>query len=94
MDENNCICCGRIIPEGRHICLLCERQNEMQTFGGRPKTNADKIRGMTDEELAELVSMKVCRILRPSGEESCPKGFYFGKCDECVVAWLKQEAKQ
>ena len=54
-------------------------------------TNGDRIRQMTDEELAEFVSMKVCRILRPSGEEYCPKGFYFGKCDKCVVAWLKQE---
>lgn len=27
-----CIKCGVIIPEGRHICLTCEGQNEMQTF--------------------------------------------------------------
>ena len=24
--------CGRIIPENKHICLTCERQNDMQTF--------------------------------------------------------------
>lgn len=30
--ENRCIKCGAIIPEGRHICLTCEGQNEMQTF--------------------------------------------------------------
>lgn len=27
-----CMKCGAIIPEGRHICLTCEGQNEMQTF--------------------------------------------------------------
>lgn len=32
MPDNTCMLCGRIIPEGRHICLSCEGQNEMQTF--------------------------------------------------------------
>lgn len=32
MPDNICMLCGRIIPEGRHICLSCEGQNEMQTF--------------------------------------------------------------
>ena len=54
-------------------------------------TNADKIRSMTDEELAEMVSMKVCRIVKPDGKD-CTNGFYFGKCDKCVLKWLKQEA--
>lgn len=33
-NDNRCIVCGAIIPEGRHICLTCERTNEMQTFKG------------------------------------------------------------
>ena len=32
MCDNTCICCGRIIPEGRHICLACEHENEVQIF--------------------------------------------------------------
>lgn len=45
MSDNKCIVCGAIIPEGRHICLTCERSNEMQTFKGLTtpesvKTNA------------------------------------------------------
>lgn len=24
-DDNRCICCGRIIPEGREVCPACER---------------------------------------------------------------------
>lgn len=24
MNEDRCICCGEIIPEGRQICLNCE----------------------------------------------------------------------
>lgn len=59
----------------------------------QPKTNGDKIRAMTDEELAEMVSMKVCRIVKPDGSD-CPKGFYFGRCDKCVLNWLKQEVSE
>ena len=55
-------------------------------------TNGDKIRAMTDEELAKMVSNHVCRIVKPDGKD-CPKGFYFGKCDKCVIAWLKQEVQ-
>nr|DAT78478.1 MAG TPA: zinc binding protein [Bacteriophage sp.]DAV81154.1 MAG TPA: zinc binding protein [Caudoviricetes sp.] len=24
--ENTCICCGAVIPEGRQVCPICERQ--------------------------------------------------------------------
>lgn len=56
-------------------------------------TNGDRIRQMTDEELAKIVDMRVCRIVKPDGK-SCPKGFYFGKCDKCVLKCLKQEVKE
>lgn len=56
-------------------------------------TNGDRIRQMTDAELAEMVDMRVCRIVKPDGK-GCPKGFYFGKCDKCVLKWLKQEVKE
>lgn len=36
-NENRCIVCNAIIPEGRHICLTCERGNDMQTFTPRPR---------------------------------------------------------
>ena len=25
MNENRCVCCGEIIPEGRQVCLHCEK---------------------------------------------------------------------
>jgi predicted amidophosphoribosyltransferase len=25
-EETTCICCGQPIPEGRQICLICERE--------------------------------------------------------------------
>lgn len=30
--DNICVCCGKIIPEGRHVCLRCGSYDDMQTF--------------------------------------------------------------
>ena len=31
MQDNRCICCGRVIPDG-HICLSCGDYDDMQRF--------------------------------------------------------------
>ena len=52
----------------------------------RKETNADRIRTMTDEELAKTLS----------GEEIypwCAKPCEYDNCTDCVLAWLKQEAE-
>ena len=25
-DDNRCVCCGAVIPEGRMVCPICERE--------------------------------------------------------------------
>ena len=53
-------------------------------------TNADKIRGMTDEQLAEFLDRLIespCRFCRYGDGNSCD-----GSCDEATIDWLKQEA--
>ena len=52
-----------------------------------PKTNAEKIRAMTDEELAKLLS----------GEDVypwCAEDCKFDKCYDCVMDWLKKVVKE
>lgn len=56
MPDNTCISCGRMIPEGRQICLHCGEYDDMQDFGGLPRTNGDRIRSMTDGELAQWIA--------------------------------------
>ena len=79
--ENTCMMCGRIIPEGRHICLLCERGDDMQTFRPRrEKTNGDRLREMSDEELALLIKQITDRCWNPdTGCRNCPL-CYNGVC--------------
>lgn len=52
----------------------------------KQQTNADRIRGMSDEELAEFMD-NGCDVIAPS--ENCTKAFY--ECKKCWLDWLKQE---
>lgn len=58
-----------------------------RTGVGRNMTNADKIRQMTDEDLAEYI-----RVFFP---EVCPPGNCPGEdyCYKCWLDWLKQEVR-
>lgn len=54
------------------------------------KTNADRIRAMTDEELCEFLSQyKFCDIC----EEGCSDCTYHGDCDKRLLDWLQQPAE-
>ena len=32
MSEERCVCCGEIIPEGRHVCVRCEAGSDDECF--------------------------------------------------------------
>lgn len=54
----------------------------------KPKTNGDRIRAMTDEELAKLLSTGtfICEGLKDICEN-------MPGCDECRLTWLKAPAE-
>lgn len=61
----------------------------------KPRTNADRIRAMTDEELAVQIAWPY--LASPpwcSEHTTCP---YISEdptpCDKCALDWLKQEAE-
>ena len=55
MQDNTCVCCGKIIPEGRQICLHCGDYDDMQTFKPRIRTHGDQIRAMSNSDLANMI---------------------------------------
>ena len=62
----------------------------------KPMTNADRIRSMTDEELAVVIAWPY--LASPpwcSEHTTCP---YINEdptpCDNCALDWLKQEADE
>ena len=60
----------------------------MKSMAKKPQTNADRIRSMTDEELAEAL-FGCC--IEHMGVEEC---FHPAKaCKSCVLDWLKAESE-
>ena len=52
-------------------------------------TNADKIRAMSDEELATVVTDYACGHV-PSTPGPCDRP----TCEPCVLRWLREECKE
>jgi RNA polymerase subunit RPABC4/transcription elongation factor Spt4 len=89
--SKRCINCGRLIPEDELICLSCGSENEMQTFSPRIITNADRIRAMTDEQIADAITADAfCG--KVTGEIATVSDCGDRKCAECALQWLKKEA--
>lgn len=61
--HSRCMVCGKETADGRHICISCERENEMQTFKTEKpqiKTNGDRVRSMTNAELVKIIPQLGC----------------------------------
>ena len=57
----------------------------------KPMTNADRIRTMSDEELATFLDNVSIRCPRPSITEDCSMP---GGCKMCALKWLQQPAEE
>jgi hypothetical protein len=69
--------------------------NLMEAVEIKPQTNADRIRNMTDEELAEFLvytqsTIKNCMI----GVEDCKHENTDKDCKDCFLEWLQAEVKE
>lgn len=78
-----CVCCGRVIPENSHYCVICGM--------GIPKKQRqiDRIRNMSIDELAKFIPdwsyTKACK---------CDEEIYAdcnNECWKCVKEWLESE---
>lgn len=107
MAETKCMLCGKIIPEGRHICLSCGNYDDIQTF--RPSsrayypeppkvTNGDRIRAMSD---AQLVGFIVTALSAKAIEcdycihrdEVCRNKRPSRRCAAGMIEWLRSEVR-
>lgn len=80
--------CSDCKNNGTQICsVCCSYQGCPDRWEAKPKTNADRFRAMSDEELAKTISGDQ---IYPwcTEEEPCK----YDSCTDCVLAWLKQEA--
>ena len=68
-------------------CPVCGAEMRV----GTDMTNADRIRAMTDEELAHFISEDYYVPHCPISGLCLAEGEHEG-CEECWLIWLKQEA--
>ena len=83
---------GDYIIQGVHGEIYpCKADIFQKTYTeDKPKTNADRIRAMSDEELCKFLGeCKFCDIC----EEGCDSCTYNGDCDKRLLDWLKQPAE-
>lgn len=67
-------------------------------FKEKQQTNADRIRSMTDEELAEEMNVRLSEdcLMCPVLEADCPVWDATKKveCKDAMLDWLKQEVEE
>ena len=73
-------------------CSKCITSSDFTEFV--PKTNADRIRAMSDEELAELLAKftTICEMCIHLNENCMTMAD--DRCREGILQWLKSEAKE
>ena len=91
----NCRYCGTNCPEnGEH-----DRFFDCQLYTDRRPTNADRIRSMSDKELAEYIfdlgnGSEYCYGHCAYQDDCATKGLDYDTCIKGVLAWLQQPAKK
>lgn len=75
-------------------CLECEHNRAVDNF--EPMTNADRIRNMTDEELAEFLTGDVLTVVDccDCDEPENEYGSCIGDCKKHYLKWLQAEVKE
>lgn len=77
---------------GGKPCAVCNPHDPLlncyQKREGPVTTNADRIRAMSDENLAKFIERSDC----PPHDGTCDKDNI--TCSECWLDWLKQEVEQ
>lgn len=81
---------------------MCDDKEQMMRYiqenAPKPPSRADRIRVMTDEELAKLLyeidGLGYCKNLPECGELlDAPGGIPEEKCIGCMLQWLRQPAE-
>lgn len=100
MMEDKCVVCGKTIPEGRQVCVICGYEgNKKQRQIDRIK---QKIVNMSVDEMAEYISRyedalsgKICYQKTIAIGKPCPYGENDNEkhCIGCVKQWLESEVQ-
>lgn len=79
-EKASCNCQHNNNPRDNEPCCRCDSR----------QTNADRIRNMSDEELADTLFASCLEIMKL---EECTNTDNRGVCKRCVLEWLQSEAE-
>lgn len=77
---------GYTLQPGDEEAIFNRTKAIMDEVNAPPKSNADNIRQMEDEELSTQLEAFICNKVKQCKREDI-------SCIECALKWLKQEAK-
>ena len=87
MEQYKIVDSDHVYTNGSELVPIFRMRQWFEHLDSAIKTNADRIRSMTNEELAEFVE-------NPNGKPWYRCGeCKWESCKECCLEWLKQEAK-
>lgn len=90
MNNPNCGICGHLNQRGYCNLTACIMPNiKTDSIRKVKQTNADKLRAMNDEKLADVFTC-IDMFLCPVKGADCTKE---PSCTDCFSRWLKQEAE-
>ena len=82
-----------VVHDPKHPHWIVQRSRiKCPLYNAKPQTNADRIRAMSDEELAKFIPdwsyTNACKC------DEQPYVDCNNECEKCVLEWLKQPADQ
>ena len=84
---NDCITCTTThVPNGEH--------QTPSHWKAKPQTNADRIRAMSDEELANWIDWLFGRCVWCDTDKIGTNDCSNIACTDCILKWLKQPVKE
>ena len=75
-----------------HLSIMDKDYHLIHKFitESKSKTNADRIRNMSDEELADTLFNSCLEVMHI---DECPYADNVGMCKKCISEWLQSEAE-
>ena len=89
-------CCeyGKYMVGENGFCVYGEKTDQFRVLTKKVVTNADRIRNMTDEELAELLAESNTLIkCKDCSEPMNEWGSCIGNCENAYLKWLKEKVE-
>lgn len=98
----NCAVYDRKDMKHSELCGKCVtehfpngKESDPSMWKPLPQTNADRIRSMSDEELAKLFTQTVADGCPPDMDWTCKKDEKgWDACDSCWLKWLQQPVEE